>query len=109
MERYPSVGGDEIEYGSRDARPHFGLSVTSCGKKRVFLTRPEHVNGLQQCNSNRLTFFSVSIHLFMAMTEDPVRSLRAPIASLTICNVDIVLVGEDARIIFCSSNNNMVW
>jgi dethiobiotin synthetase len=28
----------------------------------------------------------------MAMTEDPVRSLRAPIASLTISKVDIVVV-----------------
>jgi hypothetical protein len=43
--------------------------------------------------SNRLTFFSVSIHLFMAGTEDPVRSLRAPIASLTISIVDIVVCG----------------
>lgn len=43
--------------------------------------------------SNRLTFFSVSIHLFMAGTEDPVRSLRAPIASLMISIVAIV-VGE---------------
>ena len=39
-----------------------------------------------------LTFFSDSIHLLMAMTEDPVRSLRAKIASITIWIVAILIV-----------------
>ena len=37
-----------------------------------------------------LTFFSDSIHLLIAITEDPVRSLRAPMASLMISIVAIV-------------------
>ena len=40
-----------------------------------------------------LTFFSVSIHLVMAGTEDPVRSLRARIASLMRAMVAILMMG----------------
>lgn len=36
-----------------------------------------------QIRPKALTFFSLSSHLLMAKTEEPVRSLRAAIASLT--------------------------
>ena len=42
-------------------------------------------------STNLRTFFSDSIHLLIAATEDPVRSFRAPIASLMIPIVAIVL------------------
>jgi hypothetical protein len=41
-----------------------------------------------------LTFFSDSIHLLIAVTEDPVRSFRAPTASLMISRVAIVVSSE---------------
>jgi len=40
--------------------------------------------------SNQRTFFSLSIHLLIAMVDDPVRSLRAEIASLI--NAMVVMV-----------------
>lgn len=43
--------------------------------------------------SNQLTFFSVSSHLLMAIVEDPVRSLRARIASLMVVRVAMLSRG----------------
>jgi hypothetical protein len=41
-------------------------------------------------DSSKLTFFSVTSHLVIAGTEEPVRSLRAKIASITSSSVVMV-------------------
>lgn len=46
---------------------------------------------LKPCvHKSRHTFFSLSIHLLIAITDDPVRSLRAPMASFMSFSVAIV-------------------
>ena len=58
-----------------------------------------------------LTFFSDSIHLLMAMTEDPVRSLRAKIASVIIWIVAILIVCQGFSLLstLTSINNALLF
>lgn len=51
-------------------------------------------NQLSNKGSNRRTFFSLSIHLLMAIVEEPVRSFKARIASLI--NAIVVMVANSS-------------
>ena len=61
----------------------------------------EHWQNQGQNRQEVLTFFSLSIHLLMAMTEDPVRSLSAKIAS--VIRAMVAMVHKRCKRIFFTS------
>jgi hypothetical protein len=93
----------ESMYSARNHGPSLAMTTEFCcfqrreknnHRKNRTIEKKGIYENLHQNAAVSLTFFSVSIHLLMAMVDEPVRSLRATIASLTSVKVAMVDVDE---------------